>query len=120
MTWIEALVGAARCPGEVHAAREVIMNIELLGSGIHFITTEAFNRTIVSDGDALTLMDAGYPGNVDDVVASIREIGDDPRALQAILVTHGHVDHIGSDSRLLQDNRIPVLTPNIQTAGTLW
>ena len=36
--------------------REVIMNIEPFGSGIHFITTEAVNWTIVSDGDALTLV----------------------------------------------------------------
>jgi hypothetical protein len=39
-------------------------------SGIHFITTRA--------GDALTLVDAGYPGNFGDVVTYIREIGHDP------------------------------------------
>jgi mRNA degradation ribonuclease J1/J2 len=86
------------------------MNIEPLGSGIHFITTEAVNWTIRSGCEALTLADAGHPGNFDDAVASIREIGHDPRALQAILVTHGNEDHTGAISRLLKDDRIPVLT----------
>jgi glyoxylase-like metal-dependent hydrolase (beta-lactamase superfamily II) len=107
-------------PRVAHAAREVIINIEPLGLGIHFITTEAVNWTIRSDRDTLTQVDAGHPGNFHDVVASIREIGDNPRGLQAILVTHRNWDHIGSDFPTPAGRSHSGSHPNIQAAGTRW
>jgi glyoxylase-like metal-dependent hydrolase (beta-lactamase superfamily II) len=86
------------------------MRIEQVGDGVHFVEGEAVNWTILADGDDITLIDAGYPGDYEDVVASIRAIGHQPDQLRAILVTHAHVDHIGSIPRLVQRWPVPVLT----------
>jgi hydroxyacylglutathione hydrolase len=45
--------------------------------------------------DALVLVDTGYTGNADRILAAIREEGK-PKELSLILITHGHLDHIGS------------------------
>jgi glyoxylase-like metal-dependent hydrolase (beta-lactamase superfamily II) len=47
-------------------------------------------------GDGVMLIDAGYPGDRDDVLASLRELGFGPEDVTAILLTHAHVDHFGS------------------------
>ncbi|MBB3676949.1 MBL fold metallo-hydrolase [Modestobacter versicolor] len=54
------------------------------------------NWYLVRDGRDLTLVDAGYPGQADDVESSIRLLGHDPGDVRALLVTHAHVDHIGA------------------------
>jgi glyoxylase-like metal-dependent hydrolase (beta-lactamase superfamily II) len=70
---------------------------------------DAVNWTILRDGDALTLVDAGYPGYTRDVLASLDEVGR-ARDLEAVLVTHAHVDHIGGLPGLLRRYDVPVLT----------
>ena len=54
------------------------------------------NWTILTDGDAVTLIDAGYPGDLDGVLHSLTSIGHRPEQVAAILLTHAHIDHIGS------------------------
>lgn len=81
-----------------------------VADGVHFVQGGAVNWTLLTDGDALTLVDAGYPGDADAVVSSIEQIGRSIDQLAAVLVTHAHVDHIGSLPRLLEGRDIPVLT----------
>ena len=53
------------------------------------------NWVLLREGSDLTLIDTGYPGYVEAVEASIRELGHRPEDVRAILVTHAHVDHVG-------------------------
>ncbi len=62
----------------------------------------ATNWILLTEGDALTLIDAGYPGDYDDVLTSISTIGFTPEQIAAVLVTHAHVDHVGSLPKLLE------------------
>jgi glyoxylase-like metal-dependent hydrolase (beta-lactamase superfamily II) len=42
------------------------------------------------------LVDAGMPNSGDELDATFQEAGVDPKSVQLIIATHGHVDHIGS------------------------
>lgn len=81
-----------------------------VADNVHFVQGNAVNWTLVTDGDAFTLIDAGYPGDLEAVVSSIEQIDRTLEQLAAVLVTHAHVDHIGSLPRLLAGLDVPVLT----------
>ncbi len=53
------------------------------------------NWVLLREGTDLTLVDAGYPEYAAQVEESVRRIGGRPEDVRGILVTHGHVDHIG-------------------------
>jgi glyoxylase-like metal-dependent hydrolase (beta-lactamase superfamily II) len=63
---------------------------------VHFVQTALVNWTLVTDGSGVMLIDAGFPGNRDDVLASLGQLGFGVDDLRAILLTHAHVDHFGS------------------------
>ena len=86
-----------------------------VADGVHFAQGKAVNWTLLTEGDAFTLVDAGYPGDRDAVLSSIQQIGRTIDQLAAVLVTHAHVDHIGSLPRLLEGRDVPVLTSEIES-----
>lgn len=85
------------------------MKITEVAPDVFAVEGPTVNWTLVAEGDALTLVDAGWPGYLDDVLASISEVGHRLADVEAVLVTHAHVDHIGSLPRLLEKHRVPVL-----------
>ena len=85
------------------------MKITEVAADVFAVEGQTVNWTLIAEGDALTLVDAGWPGYLDDVLASISEIGHRLSDVEAVLVTHAHVDHIGSLPRLLEKHRVPVL-----------
>jgi len=85
-----------------------------VADGVHFVQGKAVTWTILTDGDAFTLVDGGYPGDLDAVLSSIEQVGRTLDQLAAVLVTHAHVDHIGSLPRLLDGRDVPVLTSEME------
>lgn len=65
-------------------------------AGVFFVEGPASNWIILRSGDAFTLIDGGYPGDLPLVLDSIRDTGLDPADAAAVLVTHAHVDHAGT------------------------
>jgi len=63
---------------------------------VHLVRTELVNWTIVADGSGVMLIDAGFPGSRDDVLTSLRSLGFTSADVGAILLTHAHIDHLGS------------------------
>ena len=55
---------------------------------------------LLRDGDDLTLVDAGYPGDVGDVMASLSLVGAAGADVGAVLITHAHADHLGAVAAL--------------------
>jgi glyoxylase-like metal-dependent hydrolase (beta-lactamase superfamily II) len=56
----------------------------------------------------VTLIDAGYPGDRDDVLASLRELGFGIQDVRAIVLTHAHIDHMGSAIWFAKTHGTPV------------
>ena len=63
---------------------------------VHFVQTDLVNWTLVTDGNGVMLIDAGFPGSRDEVLGSLRQLGFGVDDLRAILLTHAHIDHFGS------------------------
>jgi glyoxylase-like metal-dependent hydrolase (beta-lactamase superfamily II) len=75
---------------------------------VHFAYTDLVNWTLVTDGNGVLLIDAGFPGNRDDVLASLRQLGFGLDDLRAILLTHAHIDHFGSAIWFAKTHGTPV------------
>ncbi len=75
---------------------------------VHFAHTDLVNWTLVTDGDGVMLIDTGFPGHRDDVLASMRQLGFGVEDLKAILLTHAHVDHLGSAIWFAKTHGTPV------------
>jgi glyoxylase-like metal-dependent hydrolase (beta-lactamase superfamily II) len=78
-------------------------------SNVYAVSGSNTNWVIVKDGDSCTLVDAGYPGDRDAVLASLEAVGLNPRSVAAVLVTHAHNDHIGAAEHLRAVHGVPVL-----------
>jgi glyoxylase-like metal-dependent hydrolase (beta-lactamase superfamily II) len=67
-----------------------------------YVVEHAFtNCYLVVDGDAVTLVDACFPATWATVRRGLAELGRDVADVAALLLTHGHFDHVGF-ARLLQ------------------
>jgi glyoxylase-like metal-dependent hydrolase (beta-lactamase superfamily II) len=82
------------------------------------ITRVAGSRTVfyIIDDGSLCLVDAGYPRDLDAIVAAVEELGRSLTDLSAVLLTHAHVDHIGSSERLRARHGVAVHTHNEEAA----
>jgi glyoxylase-like metal-dependent hydrolase (beta-lactamase superfamily II) len=76
--------------------------------GVHLVHGSDTNWVVLSDGDAATLIDTGYPGDRRQVLDSLRALGHAPEALTAVLITHAHNDHLGSAEYLSRAHGVPV------------
>jgi len=86
------------------------MEITTVADGVHFVRTRLVNWVVLVEGDRVALVDSGYPGQLADVEKSVRTVGRRPEEIEAVLVTHGHVDHIGTLPELVARYGTRVLT----------
>lgn len=75
---------------------------------VHLAHGEAVNWTLVTDDKGVMLIDAGYPGDRDDVLTTLRTLGYAPADVRAILLTHAHIDHLGTAIWFAREHRTPV------------
>jgi glyoxylase-like metal-dependent hydrolase (beta-lactamase superfamily II) len=75
---------------------------------VHLVRGDLVNWTVATSEDGVTLFDAGLPGDRDDVVASLAQLGFGPEDVDAIVLTHAHVDHLGSAIWFAKTHRTPV------------
>jgi len=92
------------------------MKIERVTDTVHMVTGTNVNWALVTDGDAVTVIDAGYPNDGADLLASLNAIGRTPHDVQAVLLTHAHLDHMGGIPTLLAKHPVPVLTGATEVA----
>lgn len=83
--------------------------VQQVADGTYLVHGSHTNWVILTEGDALTLVDTGYPGDRALVLDSLTQVGGSPEAVAAVLITHAHNDHLGSAEHLRAAYGTPVL-----------
>lgn len=69
-------------------------------SGVHLLGTNRVNFYVIEEGRSLTLIDCGFDGHRHYLQAWLDQRGRRFSDIEAILLTHGHADHVGFAERL--------------------
>ncbi|UXY25804.1 MBL fold metallo-hydrolase [Streptomyces sp. HUAS TT20] len=83
-------------------------DVHQVADGTYLVHGSNTNWVILTDGDAATLVDTGYPGDRQRLLDSLAAVGSSPHALAAVLITHAHNDHLGSAEYLRSTYGTPV------------
>ena len=67
-----------------------------IADGTHRIDGINGNVYLVEDGENLTLIDTGLPRNDKKIIKYIESIGHKSNDVKTIVITHFHIDHVGS------------------------
>ena len=79
-----------------------------VATGVHHARAKHVSWVLVTEGDAVTVVDTGYPGDRDRMLRSLERIGRTAADVDGVVLTHGHPDHIGSADYLRTTHGIPV------------
>ena len=63
-----------------------------------YVGTDGLSAILIESDDGLILIDGGLPQSAAAIEANIRALGFDPLSIKAILVSHVHFDHAGSQN----------------------
>ncbi|WP_448808923.1 MBL fold metallo-hydrolase [Agromyces bauzanensis] len=76
--------------------------VDRVSDRLHFVHTEHVNWVVYAGPDGITLVDSGYSGQRHLLMASLDAIGCRPHEVSAVLITHGHADHLGGAAWLAE------------------
>jgi glyoxylase-like metal-dependent hydrolase (beta-lactamase superfamily II) len=79
-----------------------------IADGIHRLGGGLVNAYLVADGGGVTIIDAGLPGYWSALPAELASMGRSLADVRAIVLTHGHSDHIGFAERARKERGVPV------------
>jgi glyoxylase-like metal-dependent hydrolase (beta-lactamase superfamily II) len=79
-------------------------------------TIQIVNIQLVGDpgSDPFVLIDAGMPGSADAIIGAIDDRFGANAKPQAIILTHGHFDHVGAIIELIEHYKIPVYAHELE------
>lgn len=75
---------------------------------IHRAGTEIVNWYLLEEGGRVTIIDAGCPAYRSQLDGALSQIGRTIGDVEAIVLTHAHIDHIGFAQRLQDERGTPV------------
>jgi glyoxylase-like metal-dependent hydrolase (beta-lactamase superfamily II) len=78
------------------------------GARIYRLGGPLVSAHLLMDDDGLVLVDTGLIGIAAELQRILKQLGRSPVELQAILLTHGHLDHTGGASRIQRATGAPV------------
>ncbi|MFR9798439.1 MBL fold metallo-hydrolase [Streptomyces sp. MS06] len=83
-------------------------DVRQVADGTYLVHGSHTNWVILTEGEAATLVDTGYPGDRELLLDSLTAVGSSPEALVAVLISHAHTDHLGSAEYLSAAHGTPV------------
>ncbi len=81
---------------------------------VFFHTIQIVNICFVGNSDHYVLVDAGMPNSSDEIIRVAEEIFGKGKKPSAIILTHGHFDHVGSIIELVNQWEIPVYAHQLE------
>ena len=80
-----------------------------IASGIHRIGDRSLiNAYLIEEANEVTVVDAGIAGLYRDLPKELASMGRTIEDVRALVLTHGHSDHIGFAERLRTERHVPV------------
>ncbi len=79
-----------------------------LAPGVHRLGAGMINSYLIVDGTEVTIIDAGVGGYFGDLPGALAAMGRTLDDVRALVLTHGHADHIGFAERLRRERHVPV------------
>jgi glyoxylase-like metal-dependent hydrolase (beta-lactamase superfamily II) len=80
-----------------------------VADGVHLVRGSDTNWVVLTEGESVTLVDTGYPGDRERLLDSLAAVGRSPGDVTAVLITHAHSDHLGNAEFLRRTYGIPVV-----------
>jgi glyoxylase-like metal-dependent hydrolase (beta-lactamase superfamily II) len=74
------------------------------------------NSYLLEEAGEVTIIDAGVPGLYRDLTGELAAMGRTPDDVRALVLTHGHSDHIGFAERLRRERGLPVSVHEMDAA----
>jgi glyoxylase-like metal-dependent hydrolase (beta-lactamase superfamily II) len=88
-----------------------------IAPGVHRIGDNSMiNAYLVEDAGEVTIIDAGVPGYYRDLPAELAAMGRSMPDVRALVLTHGHTDHIGFAERLRREGGVRVSIHELDAA----
>ena len=81
---------------------------EQVAPGVHRLGNWLVNYYLIEDGNRMTLVDGGLPGFRPQLNEYLRSRGRSVSDIDAVLLTHGHSDHVGFVETVRTDAPAPV------------
>jgi glyoxylase-like metal-dependent hydrolase (beta-lactamase superfamily II) len=97
-------------------SERVTAPVEQVAPGVFAARGTDVNFFLVRDGSDVTVLDSGWRGDADAVVAAIRFLGVRPEDVRAVLLTHAHIDHVGGALHLFERYGVPTYTDTVEVA----
>jgi glyoxylase-like metal-dependent hydrolase (beta-lactamase superfamily II) len=80
-----------------------------IAPGVHRIGDHSTINAYLLEADGeVTIIDAGVPGYYGDIPRELTAMGRSLADVRALVLTHGHSDHIGFAERIRAERRVPV------------
>jgi glyoxylase-like metal-dependent hydrolase (beta-lactamase superfamily II) len=76
---------------------------------IHRAGTRIVNWYLLEEGGSVTIVDAGCPGYRSQLEGALHAIGRSIEDVEALVLTHAHIDHVGFAQKLQDERGVPVL-----------
>ena len=80
-----------------------------LAPSLHRIGSDLVNVYLIAGDTGVTIVDAGLPGQWDELEPELAAMGRSLADVRAVILTHGDTDHIGFAERIRRDHGVPIL-----------
>ena len=83
--------------------------------GIHMVDDAYVNWFLVEEDRKLTVVDTGHPSSWKSLQRALSKLGRSAGDIEAVVLTHGHFDHMGFAKRAHEELGVPVWAHELET-----